>query len=75
MTPGRAALLAVLQRTQAQYVAARLGVSPSRVSEWASGKATPSPAARRQLASIYLINERSWSPEAKVGDGRNFRAD
>jgi transcriptional regulator with XRE-family HTH domain len=61
MTLGRRALLDVLQRTVGVEVAARCRVAPSRVSEWASGRACPSLRARRALARIYGIAERAWS--------------
>lgn len=57
---GRRSLLAVLQRTTAREVAARCRVSPSRVSEWASGLTSPSPDARRALERAYGISVPSW---------------
>lgn len=59
MTEGRRALLAVLQRTTAVYVAARCGVSPSRVSRWASGQGRPSARARARLRDNYRIPD-AW---------------
>jgi len=50
----------VLQRTTAREVAARCGVAPSRVSEWASGHTTPSNHARHALRINYGISEGSW---------------
>jgi transcriptional regulator with XRE-family HTH domain len=59
MTDGRRALLAVLQRTSAVYVAARCGVTPSRVSRWASGQGRPSPKARARLLHNYNVPD-TW---------------
>jgi ribosome-binding protein aMBF1 (putative translation factor) len=61
MTLGRRALLNVLQRTVGVEVAARCRVSPSCVSEWASGQARPSKRAQRALERIYGIAESAWS--------------
>lgn len=55
MTAGRRALLAVLQRTTTIYVAARCGVTPSRVTRWASGDGRPSARARARLRDNYGI--------------------
>lgn len=60
MTQGRRALLSVLQRTTAQFVAARCRVAPSRVSEWASGKSRPSAVSRSLLRAAYGIDESAW---------------
>lgn len=59
MTEGRRALLAVLQRTTAAFVAARCGVTPSRISRWASGDGRPSAKARARLLHIYGIPD-AW---------------
>lgn len=55
VSDGRRALLAVLQRTKAAHVAARLRVRPSTVTRWASGQANPTPAHAAKLVEIYGI--------------------
>jgi transcriptional regulator with XRE-family HTH domain len=62
MTEGRRALLSIGQRTTAREVAARCRVSPSRVSEWLSGRCRPSERAREALerTSGYGIPASSW---------------
>jgi len=69
MTQGRLSLLAVLQRTTAREVAARCQVSPTRVSEWASGLCLPALASRERLARIYGIRVEAWrvAPVASFG--------
>jgi hypothetical protein len=60
MTRGRVTLLIVLLHTSAREVAARCRVSPSRVSEWSSGKNRPSRRARLALESSYGIRTEEW---------------
>lgn len=60
MTRGRRLLLAVLQRTAAVEVAARVGVSKQAVSWWASGIKNPSAAARLKLLHLYRIPPPAW---------------
>ncbi len=60
MIDGRRALLFVLQRTKARFVAARVRVSPSCVSEWAAGRKRPSSRARELLEANYGIRHDSW---------------
>lgn len=55
LTPGQRALIALTQRTRAADIAARCGVSKSRVSEWVSGITTPSERARVRLHQSYGI--------------------
>jgi transcriptional regulator with XRE-family HTH domain len=57
---GRRSLLALLQITSGREVAARCGVHPSRVSEWASGLTAPSDVPRMRLWMIYGISPDSW---------------
>lgn len=59
---GRRALLAVLQRTTLEYVAARCGVSRRTVGRWASGIRTPDPVRRAALQRNYGIAPESWGP-------------
>lgn len=59
----RRALLAVLQRTSARNVAARCGVSPQAVSQWASGRTRPSPEARARLETHFAIPASLWDGE------------
>lgn len=59
-TDSRRALLAILQRTQAQYVAARCRVAPCTVSRWASGEIVPSQRARALLFQNYGIPVDGW---------------
>ena len=58
---GRRSLIALLQRTTAREVAARCGVVPSCVSEWASGAARPSHEAQTRLMVIYGISSYAWA--------------
>lgn len=55
MSDGRRALLAVLQKTKAVHVAARLRVRPSTVSRWATGESVPSAVHAAKLQQIYGI--------------------
>jgi transcriptional regulator with XRE-family HTH domain len=64
MTTGRRALVALLQRTSGRFVAARIRVTASTVSRWASGQRTPSVAARRALFVTYGIPLHSWAERA-----------
>lgn len=65
-TRGRRLLLAVLQRTKARTVAARVDVSAGAVSRWASGRGVPSPPARARLEAAFGIPAASWTePEAR----------
>jgi transcriptional regulator with XRE-family HTH domain len=66
MTAGRYALLAVLQRTSARFVAGRCNVDPSVVSRWASGDSTPSQTMRNRLAEVYGIAPASWDAPRAV---------
>lgn len=59
-TAGRRALVAVLSRTKAAYVAATCRRSVSSVSEWASGRKRPNRAARAALEERYRIRADSW---------------
>lgn len=61
MTEGRAALIRALQRISAKEVAIRCRVSPSRVSKWVGGVATPSEEAKRTLESNLGIPCDSWA--------------
>ncbi len=63
----RLSLLAVLQRTAAREVAARCRVSPSRVSEWASGRSRPTVGARAVLEQSYGIAAAGWEQLAPKG--------
>jgi transcriptional regulator with XRE-family HTH domain len=60
MTPGRALLIRVLQRTRGRYVAARCQVTPAAVSRWVSGVYTPSARAKKHLAVNYGIPLDAW---------------
>lgn len=60
MTPGRRALLALLQRMPAREVALRAHVDPSNVSRWASGEWLPSARARRALEAHCRIRAVLW---------------
>lgn len=65
---GRRALLVLLQRTQGRFVAARCGVSPSCVSEWASGRKKPCARSRTALQANYGIPVEAWgSTGSKTG--------
>lgn len=59
-TPGRRALLSLLQTTTQAAVAALVGVDPSCVSYWSSGRSRPGPRARRILSEAYGIAPDSW---------------
>jgi transcriptional regulator with XRE-family HTH domain len=61
MTEGRRQLIAVLQRTQARYVAARCRVTPSAVSLWVAGIRRPSERSKIQLAVNYGIPMAAWA--------------
>jgi transcriptional regulator with XRE-family HTH domain len=74
VTHGRYALLAILMRTTGREVARRCRVSPSRVSEWASGRTRPSPRARATLAACYRIPSAEWDREQPVGVRRQIAA-
>lgn len=58
----RRSLLALLQITSGREVAARCGVNPSRVSEWAAGLTTPSDVPRARLHASYGIHPDGWGP-------------
>lgn len=73
MTRGRDSLLAVLMLTTGREVAARCRVSPSRVSEWASGRCRPSPRARAALERAYGISAGSWAVEMTKGERERIR--
>lgn len=60
MSRGRRLLIAVLQRTSATDIAARLDVHRQRVSDWVSGVRSPCPESRQCLESNYGIPVRSW---------------
>jgi hypothetical protein len=60
MSPGRRALIALMQVTSGREIAARAGVAPSRVSEWGSGLTAPSDEPRRRLWRIYGISPTAW---------------
>lgn len=76
MTEGRRALLAVLQITKGRFVAARVPCARSRVSEWASGRTTPSARARAKLFASYGIAPESWDIEVNRSNevNRGIRA-
>lgn len=61
LTAGRRALLAVLQRTSARNVAARCGVTPQAVSQWASGRSRPTGPRLTALWVNYGISPESWN--------------
>lgn len=61
MTQGRRSLLALLQLTSGREVAARCHVSPSSVSQWASGNKNPAKATRESLERQYGIRAESWT--------------
>lgn len=63
MNAGRAALLRVLQRTRAAFVAARLEVTPRAVYFWAEGHRLPSARAKKLLEVNYGIPLRLWAIE------------
>jgi transcriptional regulator with XRE-family HTH domain len=60
ITRGQRLLLAVLQRTTASEVAARVGVGQPAVSRWASGLKTPSAPRREKLEQLYGIPRGAW---------------
>lgn len=60
MTRGRKALLAILQRTTAKEVAARVKVFPSTVSRWASGHSRPWVSGEVGLEAQYDIPRSAW---------------
>jgi transcriptional regulator with XRE-family HTH domain len=53
MTRGRRALIALLQRTKLEYVAARVGVSQATISRWASGERRPNAEHAKKLENAY----------------------
>lgn len=74
MTAGRAALLRVLSKTKARFVAKRCRVTTAAVYNWTSGRRIPSDAARRSLELSYGIPGDAWgepapavSPEPRGG--------
>lgn len=67
MTPGRRALLALLDRTKREYIAGVAGVARSTVQAWFTGTKRPSARARRSLFVHYGIPPESW-------DGRLIHA-
>ncbi len=70
----RRSLIALLQLTPAREVAARCGVAPSRVSEWASGLTAPSDVPRTRLYQIYGISPSGWPrPAVNVARVRRLR--
>ncbi len=60
MTEGRAALLRVLLRTRAVYVARRCRVTTSAVYNWCAGRRRPSKRCRRELERSYRIAAGAW---------------
>lgn len=60
-TQGRRHLVHVLQFTTGREVARRCRVSPSRVSEWASGLCLPNETAQGVLEQVYGIPRASWA--------------
>jgi transcriptional regulator with XRE-family HTH domain len=60
MTNGRRSLIALLQLTSGRELAARCGVSPSKVSMWLAGLSAPSDVPRARLEAIYGIGADSW---------------
>lgn len=75
VTGGRYTLLAILseRRGRGREVALRCGVSPSRVSEWASGKARPSKRARKALEEAFGIAASSWDRQVSMADRERIR--
>jgi DNA-binding transcriptional regulator YdaS (Cro superfamily) len=61
---GQRALLVILQRTLGRYVAARCGVPPSCVSDWASGRKRPCARSRAALEACYGIPAKAWLTDA-----------
>lgn len=61
MTRGRRQLIALLQQTRAQFVAARCGVHKSQVSRWAAGEQAPSDNAKKSLSVNYGIPVDAWA--------------
>jgi hypothetical protein len=59
----RLSLLALLQITSGREIAARCGVHPSRVTEWAAGRTTPSSIPRQRLWTIYGIRPNGWGKD------------
>lgn len=66
MTNARRSLLALLQITTGREIAARCGVHPSRVTEWAAGRTTPSTVPRERLLHIYGIRPDGWGKRALI---------
>lgn len=73
MTRGRDALLSVLTRTTGRAVAERCRVSPSRVSEWASGLTKPSARARQALSRNYRIRPGEWDVNLPIAERIRIR--
>ena len=73
MTPGRRALIALMQVTSGREIAARAGVAPSRVSEWGSGLTAPSIEPRMRLWRIYGISPSAWQGSVNRRDMRRAR--
>lgn len=53
-------LIRVLQRTNAEFVAARCGVHKSQVSRWVAGETEPLPEHKVALMRSYGIPLESW---------------
>lgn len=71
-TRGRVALLRILTRTEARFIAARCRVSEGAVYHWTSGRRRPSETARLLLRENYGIPLDSWDlpPHRPHGDGK-----
>ena len=72
MNDGRRKLLALLQRVPGKVVAAKVGVSASKVSEWASGTRPPSARGKKALAFTFGIPEDSWGEPRAVHRSRTW---
>lgn len=69
MTEGRRALLRILLRTRAAYIAARLRVTPRTVYRWAEGYRRPSERSKKLLEVNYGIARDLWT----IGRSSNAR--
>lgn len=69
-TDGRRALLAAVATTSQADVAASVGVHPSCVSLWCSGRARPGRAMRRALLIAYGIRPEAWGPLTEAWERR-----